>query len=475
VRFKSLIKEVLKDYLNNLKKALKNEKLNFEKIKKLSFEISDNKGLIGLSENLIQGSLLLGRLHAMPKDREEKEFADDQEHSVLIEEEKLSLDEAVNFLRAKLPIKKDEWLSLESKLRFRAFTVAKLSEADFIETVRGRLALAVEKNESILESWKDIEAMTEDWGEKFTPRYWETVYRTNVQSAYNAGRLMQHKNNMPPAWELLFVEDKRQSDICKGLTLIAGNGKALHKNHPFWETYGFPPYHFNCRTTFRAVYDFEIGQGIEIENVPMKEIRKNFKPQKGFGGNPIEKESWWKITPEMIARADRYGITTDIVAQARELDMQSYYPELLKNYESIHKGKKGGYVQKAANSTHNPEEIASAKRLADEGHKIYLLARPRKKKNPDMIIDNELGEIKSFGFDEKHPNPTQQTMQTEIKKAGQHQRARILYLTVADHIKIKTVLAALGKEVWRTPIKKIMLDHQGVLREYPRQLFFNKK
>ena len=473
MRFKSLIKEVLKDYLSNFKEVLKGEKLSPKKIKSLSFERRDNEKLIRLAENLIQGSLLLGRLHAMPSKLEEKEFADDQEHSVLIEEEKLSFDEAVNFLRAKLPMKKDDWRNLEPKLRFRAFTVAKLSEADFIETVKGRLALAVEKNESILESWKDIEAMTEDWGEKFTPRYWETVYRTNVQSAYNAGRLMQHKNNMPPAWELLFVEDKRQSDICRGLTFITGNGKALHKDHPFWKTYGFPPYHFNCRTTFRAVYDFEIGHGIEIENTPMKEIGKNFKPQKGFGGNPIEKESWWKITPEMIARADRYGITADIVAQARELDMQSYYPELLKNYESIHKGKKGGYVQKAANSTHNPDEIASAKRLADEGHKVYLLPTTQKSKNPDMIIDNEIGEIKHFGFDGKIP--TKNTIKSEIQEAGRKQRGRIVYVRVSDEMDKKSVLDAIKSEIGRTPIVKILFDYKGVIKEFPRSFFIKRK
>ncbi|UTC62588.1 minor capsid protein [Treponema sp. OMZ 787] len=465
VRFKSFIKEVLKDYLKNLKEALKNEKLNPEKIKNLSFERSGNKGLIRLSENLIQGSLLLGCLHAMTQKRGEKEFADDSGSSVLIEEENLSFDEAVNFLRAKLPMKKDEWLSLEPKLRFRAFTVAKLSEADFIETVKGRLALAVEKNESILDSWKDIEEMTEDWGEKFTPRYWETVYRTNVQSAYNAGRLMQHKNNMPPAWELLFVEDKRQSDICRGLTFITGNGKALHKDHPFWKTYGFPPYHFNCRTTFRAVYDFEIGHGIEIENTPMKEIGKNFKPQKGFGGNPIEKESWWKITPEMIARADRYGITADIVAQAGEFDMQSYYPELLQNYESIHKGKKGGYVQKAANSKHNPEEIASAKRLADEGHKVYLLPRSDSASSPDMIIDDEIGEMKHIDTIKRG------TIREHIRKGGDRQRARILYIQIQSQKQKERLLQIVKEEILDLPIQTILLDYKGSIIKYARNFF----
>ncbi|MGP1459463.1 MAG: hypothetical protein ACTTKL_09155, partial [Treponema sp.] len=39
-------------------------------------------------------------------------------------------------------------------------------------------------------------------------------------------------------------------------------------------------------------------------------------------------------------------------------------------------------------------ELAAAKRLADLGHKIYLLPRTHKTASPDMLIDDELGDIK---------------------------------------------------------------------------------
>ncbi|MEL5718242.1 MAG: phage minor head protein, partial [Treponema pedis] len=203
---------------------------------------------------------------------------------------------------------KKEWSDLERKLQFRAFTVARLTEEDYIQAVKNKLVAALEKGEGIAETWEDVKAIAEKNGSSFSPGYWETVYRTNTQSAYNAGRLMQYQNNPPPAWELLFIEDGRQSDICKGIAALVGNGKALSANHNFWSTYGFPPYHFNCRTTFRAVYDYEIGHGTEIENIPMKQIRKNFKPQKGFGGNPIDNGNWWMLTEGQIERGIQYGI-----------------------------------------------------------------------------------------------------------------------------------------------------------------------
>ena len=386
--------------------------------------------------------------------------------------EPLPFEEAADFFKGKIPMTKAEWEALEPKLRFRAFTVAKLAEEDHIEMVRGRLLYAIEHGEGVGETWKDIKAITEDIGTPFSARYWETVYRTNTQSAYNAGRLMQYQNNKPPAWELLVIEDGRTSDTCKGIVSLIGNGKALASSHSFWSTYGFPPYHFNCRTTFRAVYDYEIGHGMEIENVPMKDIRKDFNPQKGFGGNPIEKESFWKITPAMIARADKYGITGDIVKQARDMDMQSYFPELLQNYNVVHKGKEGGYVQIAKTNKenknkveHNDNEIASAKRLADLGHKVYLLPRSDFASSPDMLIDNEIGEMKHIHTD------TRRTIREHIRKGGDKQRARTLYIQIQSQKQKDRLLQIMKEEIENLPTQTLLLDFNGSIIKYGRNFF----
>ena len=420
-----------------------------------------NEELFGITSSLVAGALLLGYGHA----QEKEEFADSTEPIVF--------EQALQFLQSKIPMTKKEWLNLEPKLRFRSFTVARLTELDFIEATRGRLMHAVKEGETWAQSWQDAKAIAQADGAAIKPGYWETVYRTNVQSAYNTGRLMQYEHNPPEAWQLLVIEDPRTSGICRGLAAIFRGNNALPANHNFWKTYGFPPYHFNCRTIVRAVHKSEIGRGTAVENIPMKKIRKEFHPQKGFGGNPLEKESWWKITPEMIARADKYGITAEIVAQARELDMQSYFPELLKGYEIEYKGKGGGYVQKAVNWEYREAELIAAKRLADEGHEVYLLPVTYKSKNPDMIIDNEIGEMKGFGFDGK--NPTLNTIKSEVQDAGRKQRGRFIYIHIAETMNPEIVLEAVKSEIGRTPIKKVFLDHRGVIKEYTRNSFRNKK
>lgn len=345
-----------------------------------------NKQLLTITETVLEGALLLGRLHAKAP---RTSFADD-DLPIIRSGEAVPFEQAIDFLKGTVPLHKGEWEALEKPLRFRAFTVARLAELDHIEKVRQTLVTALEKGDGFQEKWATLRETLKTRGEDIAPGYFETVYRTNVQTAYNAGRLMQYQDNPPRAWELLVIEDGRTSDTCKGIASLIGNGRALPANHPFWKKYGFPPYHFNCRTTFRAVYDTDTA----VQDIPLEKLQDTLHIQKGFGGNPIEKESWWKITPEMIQRADAYGITADIVAEAHRLDMQHYTSELLKGYKAIYEGNEGGYVQTAQNADHDESEIRNAKRLADLGHKVYLLPRSNAVKSPDMIIDNELGEIK---------------------------------------------------------------------------------
>ena len=344
-----------------------------------------------MTMNAFASSLLIGMEHAAGN----ISLADDSgqlDLDISFSVEPLPFEEAIDFFKGKVSLTKEEWEELEPKLRFRAFTVARLAESDHIEMLRGRLLNAMKKGEYFTETWKDIKAFTEDADQPFSARYFETVYRTNMQSAYNAGRLMQYQNNMPPAWELLFIEDGRTSDICKGLASIAGSGKALAASHSFWSTYGFPPYHFNCRTTFRAVYDYEIGHGMEIENVPMKQIRQNFKPQEGFGGNPIEKESWWRLTDKMKERIERYGIKKEVEAAAKAAGIDNFDVRLAHN--ELGKRRLQGTDFKAniiEGADPKPHEVEIAKILSENGYEVLFTPENtfiQGMKNPEGVIPN---------------------------------------------------------------------------------------
>jgi len=265
--------------------------------------------LLTNTEKLLAGSLLVGMDHASPATT-----LADSDYTPL------PFDEAIKFLKSRVSLTKAEWAALEPKLAFRSFTMAKLTQCDYIEAVRGRLVTALEKGEGYDQAWSDIKAIAEADGSTIKPGYWETVYRTNVQTAYNAGRRMQFDRDPPSAIALMVLEDERTSDICRPLA-----GLVLPYNHPFWQDH-WPPFHFNCRTTVRAIYDYEVGQ-VPVKNVPMKRLRKEFHPQSGFGQNPVQTGSFWKLTPTMLERIEKYDLKSEIRSFARSLGIQ-YDPVL---------------------------------------------------------------------------------------------------------------------------------------------------
>ncbi len=410
---------------------------------------------------------MLGLIHAEEENPERKINAADETEIPAV-----PFNEAMQFLKSKVPMSKAEWLELEPKLRFRAFTVAQLGSAEVVNKAKQILVDAFKKDtedqkfaKTYSETWEELKKKVDVNALGIKPGYWENVFRTNTQSAYIAGKLQQYENTKVAAYQLMVIEDGRTSKICRHLLTASGYGMIISVDHPFWKKYGFPPYHFQCRTSIRAIWPSQVGKlGNMVENPTMKSLSK-FKVQEGFGGNPLDKESWWKMTESMIKNAEKFDVWSDILQQAYEMDMISYQKELLKGYENVYKGKHGGYIQMAKNWEFSQKEMNAAQKLADEGHQIYLLPRNNLVKNlksPDMLIDNQIGEFKH-----------QETLSTgaiehEIKKAKK-QRARIVYLKALDNMTKDDLKKSLKSEVLRSPIRIVYLDWNGKILQISRK------
>jgi len=141
--------------------------------------------------------------------------------------------------------------------------------------------------------------------------YWETVYRTNIQTSYNVGRALGFEATKPLALEFVGLEDGRQTDICRKLSearIIRPYGD------PFWDTHT-PPLHFNCRSTLRAIYDKD---ELPEEYAPIKN-EKAYTPAKGFGSAPTKGDGWWEELAGMKAQTQRYGVQEEIEAAREKL------------------------------------------------------------------------------------------------------------------------------------------------------------
>jgi hypothetical protein len=409
-------------------------------------------GLVRDTERIIAASLLLGRLHASGSIN----AADGDIPPVAFED-------AAQFIKAKIPVTKSEWNALEPKMRFRAFTVAALAECDYIETAKGLIMDAIKTGKGYAETWEQLKAALGDDAMKLRPGYWENVYRTNSQTAYNAGKVMEFEKTPPDAIQLFVVDDGRTSDICRGLLRAAGEGYILPRNHKFWSEYGYPPYHYQCRTSIAGVSKSQLAD-FPPDNPSMDILRKDFKPMEGFGGNPVAKESWWKLTDGMITRAAKYGIEGEIAKMAITLGMKSYALNLVKGYETVYVGKNGGYVKKAKTAvvgTKNKnvngqwvetDELGMAKKAAENGHQVFFMPRTKKQgiSSMDVIIDDSLGDVKHIF------TPTKTAIDTAMKKAKKQGSTTVLIEIVTPDLDFKTVSDAVKNRLGNSIAKALV-------------------
>lgn len=270
---------------------------------------------------LLTKSFLMG----LDRSTRKMEFAEPTAEEI----ETLPYAEAVEYLKKRDVLNKVDYDKLSAQLKFRAFTASRISDGALLKRINDELIKNIEAGNGL----KDFLGMTKTdvlskvglgnaggW-------YWETVYRTNVQTAYNAGRMMGYEEDKPLALELVVIDDARTTDYCRQ---YAGKGFILPYNDPFWKTH-IPPFHFNCRTTVRAIYD--------EREIPQQWSSKSAieEPAKGFGNNPVVDDSWWKELSSQVRQAKMYGVQGEIEAAKKMLiaDYKEFEKLLAENNISV--------------------------------------------------------------------------------------------------------------------------------------------
>lgn len=133
--------------------------------------------------------------------------------------------------------------------RANAFTVAFLDSEDTISTIRDVLAETVTEGAS-LGGFRDRldEAIG---GSRLGPAHLETVYRTNIQTAFHRGVNEMADNfivdEVFPYQEYLSIRDGRVREEHLALGSLGLNGTGVYRrDDPMWELFT-PPWSFNCR------------------------------------------------------------------------------------------------------------------------------------------------------------------------------------------------------------------------------------
>lgn len=163
----------------------------------------------------------------------------------------LAFAEALNFFQAKDIVTPDEWDRLSDQARKRAFSVAGVTKASIIGQAWKAIDTALAKGTTFGDFQAEVgPALERAWGGSVKAPNWrlETIFRTNVQSAYSAGRYQVTMDpdivELRPFRMFDAIMDSRTSAVCE-----ACDGTILPLDDPWWSGH-LPPCHHACRSGF---------------------------------------------------------------------------------------------------------------------------------------------------------------------------------------------------------------------------------
>lgn len=190
-------------------------------------------------------------------------------------------EEALAYLQQKDQRITWNYWEMRGEAHARSFTVAKAARLDILSDIRRAVEKAVAEGET--ERWftKDLEPVLRKkgwWGKQVdvdpdtgeaqlyqagSYRRLQTIYRTNMQTAYMAGRWKQFEAEKAraPFVQYLAVRDARTRP-----SHAAMHGKVFRIDDPAWQAIA-PPNGFNCRCRARNLSEKEVERrGLKVEN-----------------------------------------------------------------------------------------------------------------------------------------------------------------------------------------------------------------
>jgi SPP1 gp7 family putative phage head morphogenesis protein len=184
--------------------------------------------------------------------------------------------------------------------------VGGVARMDLCEGIHKAVLAAIEDGETLADFQGRVGEIFQAQGftaaeEGFGAWRMETIFRTNIQTAYNVGRYNQMKDMKDefPYWEYDAVNDSNTRPEHAAL-----DGKVFPTDDPFWDTW-YPPNGYNCRCGVNPVHKYaaeEEGLKIETDDPTGKLIEpidaagnklpaRPLMPDPGFATNPA-KQSW---------------------------------------------------------------------------------------------------------------------------------------------------------------------------------------
>lgn len=181
----------------------------------------------------------------------------------------LPFDEAIEYMINLSPALYSQLESIEAKIDEYYFYVKRSTEIE--TTIKLQKSLEKVLKEGLtFDTWiKDIDTFIINAGIGSSGWYWNTVFRTNIQSAYNAGHMQEQFSNNDIQY-LLYdgILDGREQEHTRTY-----DGKIYKKSNPIWGRI-YPPNGFNCRCRVISLTKEDMQEFGFKANTPTKEEKE---------------------------------------------------------------------------------------------------------------------------------------------------------------------------------------------------------
>ena len=197
---------------------------------------------------------------------------------VLTEFLSLPFEEAIEAYKMRVPQSDAELERLLAGYRVRGVQARSMMLETLREKIREHIITDLETGRSFREFQSDVGATIDTLGiTPASPAYLETIYRTNVQGAYGAGRWEAIRDpdvvDALPLWQYRAVGDGRTRD-----SHMALDGMVFEIGNPETDVLA-PPGGFNCRCSAVSLAD---AGGKPIQ----RSVPAGAQPDPGFGQAP---------------------------------------------------------------------------------------------------------------------------------------------------------------------------------------------
>ncbi|WP_409284318.1 phage minor head protein [Pseudomonas protegens] len=190
----------------------------------------------------------------------------------------LEPENAVAYLKSKGYAITWNWQEMLDQAHDQAFTVAKAMRLDLLSDIRGALETALQEGQTLKQFIAALQPTLESqgwWGKQVivdsdgvgelvqlgSPRRLKTIYQTNLQSAYMAGRKaeMEQTTETHPYWMYVAILDGKTRPSHRAL-----HGQVFRHDDPVWSAI-YPPNGFNCRCRVVALSEAAVKRrGLKI-------------------------------------------------------------------------------------------------------------------------------------------------------------------------------------------------------------------